>query len=239
MADAVGESVVKPDHLDRARLVKIYNGVDTERFRPPTPDESGAARAKFGLQPTDFVVGMVAGFRPEKNHRMLFEGAMAALPRIPGLKVLAVGDGPLIEEFRSRYPGSLAVFAGDTRDVTTALWAMDVGSLLPSMNEGFSNAVIEKMAAGLPMIVTDVGGNAEAVFEGENGYVVPPRDAGRFTAALIGLHADAEGRRAMGRRSRELVEQKFSLPQMCASHVALYRMLCAADPARPAQAEQG
>jgi glycosyltransferase involved in cell wall biosynthesis len=232
----VGDAVVKSDHLDRARLVKIYNGVDTESFRPPTDAEAAAARAKFGLKDSDFVVGMVAGFRPEKNHRMLFEGALAALPQIPGMKILAVGAGPLIEEFRSRYSGTMAVFAGDTRDVTTALWAMDVGTLLPSMNEGFSNAVIEKMGAGLPMIVTDVGGNAEAVFEGENGYVIPPHDAGRFTAALIELHADADRRRAMGRRSRALVEHRFSLPQMCATHVALYRSLCASGATAPVPA---
>ena len=62
------------------------------------------------------------------------------------------------------------------------LWALDVGCLTPGSNEGFSNAVIEQMAVGLPMIVTAMGGNAEAVLDGENGYVITPRDA---TASLV------------------------------------------------------
>jgi glycosyltransferase involved in cell wall biosynthesis len=85
--------------------------------------------------------------------------------------------------------------------------------------------VLEKMAMGLPMIVTDVGGNAEAVIDGENGIVIPPADADAFCAALIGLHADAQRRLAMGRRSRQLVEERYSLQDMCRNHEMLYRSL--------------
>lgn len=231
VADAVADAVVKSDHLDRSLLVKIYNGVDATAFSPASPAAAKAARERFGFEPDDFAVGMVAGFRPEKNHEMFFEGALAAAAAIPGLRILAVGGGPLLEEFRRRYAGREAVirFAGDVKDVAQVLHAMDVGCLLPSMNEGFSNAVVEKMATGLPVIVTDVGGNAEAVRHGENGYVLQPLDVQGFTQALIDMYADPARRLAMGRRSRQLVEECFSLQQMCQRHEALYRELCAPD----------
>ena len=78
---------------------------------------------------------------------------------------------------------------------------------------------------GQPMIVTDVGGNAEAVIDGENGIVIPPADADAFCAALLRLHSDAGGRLAMGRRSRQLVEERYSLQEMGRKHEALYRSL--------------
>ena len=103
----------------------------------------------------------------------------------------------------------------------------NVGCLTPGSNEGFSNAVVEQMAVGLPMIVTDVGGNAEAVVDGENGRVIPPQDATSFSSALIDLHGNPARAAVMGRASRTRVEERFSLERMCAEHVRLYRSLCA------------
>src|SRR5262249_54893744 len=97
----------------------------------------------------------------------------------------------------------------------------------PVRNEGFSNAVLEKMATGLPMVVTDVGGNAEAVVAGENGLVLPPGDALAFERALLALHSDAAARLRMAQRSRQLVEEKFTLEQLAAEHARLYRPLVA------------
>src|SRR5207244_8680185 len=129
---------------------------------------------------------------------------------IPSLKVLAVGGGPLLEHFRTLYDierfRSRIEFTGETEDVAQYLKAMDVGCLIPGKNEGFSNAVLEKMATGLPMIVTEGGGNAEAVIDGENGIVIPPTDAEAFCAALVRIKSDPAARKAMGRRSRQIVE---------------------------------
>lgn len=227
VADAVAAAVIRSDHIDPARVVKIYNGVDSNKFIPASPAQAQAARARFGLTDRDLVVGMVAGFRPEKDHRMLLEGALAARSRLPDLKVLLVGDGPLLAPLRAQYEAAgFVTFAGDVRDVWNVLMAMDIGCLLPSSNEGFSNAIVEKMAAGLPIIATDMGGNAEAVVAGENGYIIPPGDVPALVSALVGLGGDPAQRVKMGRRSREYVEEKFSLQQMCGRHARLYRELC-------------
>jgi L-malate glycosyltransferase len=230
VAESVRAAVVARDHLPPARVTTIYNGVDTTRFAVPSAAQRAAARERFGFGGSDFVVGMVAGFRPEKNHDIFFAGLQKVLPLIPSLKVLAVGDGPLYARCREQLAasdlGSRTVFTGAVDDVPACLWALDVGCLTPGGNEGFSNAVIEQMAIGLPMIVTAVGGNAEAVVDGENGYVIAPRDAAALGRAVTALHADPARAAAMGRASRLRAEQKFSLQRMCAAHADLYLTLC-------------
>src|SRR5262249_38655756 len=123
--------------------------------------------------------------------------------------------------------GSRTVFTGDVAEVRPCLWAMDVGCLTPGSNEGFSNAILEQMAVGLPMIVTDVGGNAEAVIDGTSGWVIPPLDAAALCKALIAVHGDQERAASMGRAARTRAQERFSLQRMCAEHAQLYISLCA------------
>ncbi len=230
VADAVGKAVIAKDGLDPSRVVRIYNGVDSTVFRPPTTLDTAAARARLGYADEDFVIGMVAGFRPEKRHDVFFEGIRNALGDIPHLKVIAAGGGPLIEHYQRLCEEPLLAgrvrFTGAVHDVQQYVEAMDVGCLVPGSNEGFSNAVLENMAMGLPMIVTDVGGNAEAVADGDNGIVIAPNDARAFGAALVTMYADGARRARMGRRSRELVEEKYSLEGMWRDHAKLYREIC-------------
>ncbi len=230
VAEAVRVAVVARDGLPDSRVTTIYNGVDLRQFSVPSAQQRLEARTRFGFGPEDFVVGMVAGFRPEKNHDMFFAGLSQARSKIPALKVLAVGGGELLSQYQAQISHSelapLVVFTGELTDVLPCLWSMDVACLTPGSNEGFSNALIEQMAAGLPLIVTDVGGNAEAVIHGVNGYVVPVGDASALAAALITMSESRERQRAMGHASRQRAEQRFSLDRMCAEHARLYESLC-------------
>ena len=234
-ADGVGIAVTAQDRLSAKRIVTIYNGVDARHFHPPAAEQRQAARARLGFGDGDFVVGMVAGFRPEKDHDVFFAGLSHAASAIPRLKVLAVGGGELLAKYRDHVVttglGAATSFVGDVADVVPHLWAMDVGCLTPGSNEGFSNAVIEQMATGLPMIVTNIGGNAEAVADGQNGWVIPPRDAVALGRALVNMYEDPARRAAMGRASRARVQEKFSLEHMCAEHARLYTALCRRAPA--------
>lgn len=236
VSDSVADAVVRNEGVDRADVVKIYNGVDADALRPPTPEQASRGREALGFGPGDFVVGMVANFRPEKKHDVLFAGALEAREQVPRLKLLLIGAGPLLEQYRTQFRepagGIDVLFTGAVHDVPRYLPAMDVGCLISI--EGFSNAVLEKMAIGLPMVVSNVGGNAEAVVEGRNGFLVPLNDAGALARALVALHADPTRRSAMGRESRRLVEERFSLESMWRSHEALYRALCSDDSGRPA-----
>jgi len=229
VADAVGEMIISKEGIPQSRTVKIYNGVDDFAFSPPTAMQRLNERSRLGFDPDNFVIGMVANFREEKNHDIFFEGATKALEKIPSLKILAVGGGPLLEKFRvlcAKDPlGSRILFPGAVTDVARYLQTLDVACLIPGKNEGFSNSVLEKMATGLPLIVTDVGGNAEAVINHENGLVIEPDNVGAFVDALVTLHSDPQMRRRMGLKSREMVEQNFSLEMMCRKHESLYLSL--------------
>jgi len=228
VAEAVRIAVVANDRLPVARTTTIYNGVDLSRFVVPSSDERAEARKHFGFATEDFVVGMVAAFRAEKNHEVFFDALSRAAEAIPSLRVLAVGDGPLLAEVRERVRGTAlgerTMFAGEVADVLPYLWSMDV-ACLTSVHEGFSNAVVEQMAVGLPVIVSDVGGSAEAVVNGENGFVVPPRDAQALSRALVEMHADPARAAAMGHASRRRAVERFSLEKMCADHASLYLSL--------------
>lgn len=229
-SDGVRVAVMARDHLPAQRVTTIYNGVDVTHFRPPSLEQTRDARVRLGLAAEDFVVGMVAAFRPEKNHAVFFDALSRAASAIPSVKVLAVGAGPLLAEIRERIAGTdlgaRTVFTGEVSEVLPCLWSMDVGCLTPGSNEGFSNAVIEQMAVGLPMVVSDVGGNAEAVVHGENGFVVAPFDVTALSRALIDVYSDPARAAAMGRASRQRAVERFSLEKMCAEHARLYLSLC-------------
>ena len=174
---------------------------------------------------------MCAWFRPEKDHAQLLDVYRRILGRVPGARLLLVGGGPLLEHFRSlslnQGLSGLVTLTGPVEDVRPYLHAMDVACLIPSSNEGFSNSVLEKMAAGLPLIVTDIGGNAEAVVDGTTGFVIPARRPDLLESRLLELESDVSLRNRMSEAARRRVEERFSLDSMIERHEALYRDVCA------------
>lgn len=231
VANAVGKVVSKKEKISPDKITTIYNGVDLKKCRPP--DEKGfiESRKKLGLSAADFVVGTVAWFRLEKNYDIFFNAIERASKTIPNLKVVAVGGGDLLEAFResSKARGFLkqVIFTGAVEDVSRYLQVMDVACLVPGKNEGFSNSILEKMATGLPMIVSDVGGNAEAVIDGYNGIVISPNDSVALAEAIIHLYGHPEKRKMMGFNSRKRVEEMFSIQRMVQQHEEYYEKIMA------------
>lgn len=231
VADAVGRVVQEREGVPRLRLRTIYNGVDTVRFSPPNADEARQARERLGFRPEDVVVGTAAWFRPEKNHLLLLEVLESLQSDFPALRLLWMGDGPMAgrlrAEARRRDLEAKVLFAGEQEDIRDCLRSCDVGCIVPSGNEGFSNAVLEKMAMGLPMVVTDVGGNAESVVHGENGFIVGPHDATGLASRLAELCSNPDLRVKMGKNARERVESLFSIGDMVRRHEKYYEQLLA------------
>jgi glycosyltransferase involved in cell wall biosynthesis len=116
---------------------------------------------------------------------------------------------------------------GERSDIPLLLKASDLGILTPTRNEGFSNAVLESMASGLPMVVTDVGGNAEAVIDGETGLVTPPHAPAALGAAILRLARDAGLRQTMGERAKKRAADEFSSTASLDQYCALYEELLA------------
>ena len=191
----------------------IHNGVDTEGFRDRwSLDERAALRAAFGLRETDYVIGMSALLRPEKNHLQLVD-ALAVL-RAKGIpaRALMIGDGQMrgAIEARARALGLAAdvVITGLRQDVRPCVAACDVVALC-SLTEAFSLAAIEAMALSRPVVHSDVGGAAEMIDPGRNGFLFPVGDT-RALVERLSVLADRGVRARMGCNARQAVEARFS-----------------------------
>lgn len=208
-------------HPDRIRV--IYNGVDA---RGPVGSELvERCRQELGLACSEKVVGTVGSLYPVKGHRYLLEAAGQVLKEYPRVTFLVIGHGqlqaPLEAEARRRGYGDRVRFLGFRRDVPVLLDLIDV-FVSSSLSEGLSIAVLEAMAAGKPVVATDVGGNGEVVVDGETGFLVPARNAQDLAARLISLLKDGERAAEFGRRGRLRAREHFSLTSMANQYASLY-----------------
>jgi glycosyltransferase involved in cell wall biosynthesis len=244
LAAAVGNSRAVVDELrgegvPEERLRLIYNGVDLPVSAPPRE----TARARFGLRGESVGIAVVANLIPYQGHRDLIE-ALALIPEDgPPLRILAAGrDQGIRAELEAlaaeRGVSDRMVFLGEDAHIPTLLAAADLG-LLPSHEEGFSNVVLEGMAASLPMIVTAVGGNPEAVVDGVTGLVVPPRNPKALAASLVRLAGDPGLRMQFGEAAKRRATQEFSLASCVDAHASLYRDLLAAARVRTSRRSDG
>jgi len=191
----------------------IYNGVDTDEFCDSwNAEERVILRSTLGFRDTDYVVGMSALLRPEKNHAQLVE-AIAVLRKmgIPA-RALMIGDGGMREAIEARARDlnveSDIVITGLQQEVRPYIAACDVMALC-SFTEAFSLAAIEAMALRKPVVHSDVGGAAEMIVPGRNGFLFPVGDTRAFVDKLAIL-ADRTVSRRMGHNARATVEALFS-----------------------------
>jgi glycosyltransferase involved in cell wall biosynthesis len=203
--------------LTARRTEIIYNGVDLAHWQPLSERERGIKRTELGFTEDDFVIGMCAVFRPEKNHLQLVE-AVAALRKqgIPA-RALLIGDGDMRPTIEARAcalgVAHALVITGFQNDVRPFIAAADIVVLCSTSVETLSLAALEAMALCRPMVLSDIGGAAEMITPGANGYLFRAGD----TTALIqqlALLADRSERVRMGRRAREKVETVFSEEEM-------------------------
>ena len=222
------DDLARRGHISEKRLRLITNGVDTAGFAPMSPETKSLGRTRLGLQPDHFVLGCVARMVPVKRHQDLIAAFARLAERRPELRLMLIGDGPLEGALRSQAQaagvGSQVRFLGARQDVDTLLPLLDA-FVLCSATEGMSNALLEAMAAGLPVVATAVGGNSEVVLDGESGFLVPPVAPDLLAAAIDRLVADPSASHAMGCRGRAHVERKFSDAAMIAAWRELYHEL--------------
>lgn len=209
-----------------ARLGLIYNGIDLAPFESSV-DRVGV-RAALATGPADIVMIIVANLIAYKGHADLL-AALASisdqLPRSWKLWIVGRDDGAarmLWEQLRQSDLEGHVMFLEQRSDVPSLLMSADV-AVSSSHEEGFSNAVLEAMAAGLPVIATDVGGNREAVVDGITGCLVPPRNPQALAQALLTVLRDRERATVMGRMGRKRVKDKFGLDACVSNYEKLYR----------------
>ena len=219
-ADAVRAVCLRDEGVKPERCVVVRNGLDLERF-----DELAAQPLQAPL-PEGRLVAVIGNLWPVKGHRTLVEAVALLPPELRDVHFVCAGEGPEREWLAQRISalglGERVHLVGHRLDVPTVL-ARAQAACLCSSAEGLSNALMEAMAARLPVVATRVGGTPELVREGESGFLVPSGDPRALAEKLAQLLAHPEQARAMGQRGRAHVERELSMERMAEGHAALYR----------------
>lgn len=208
----------------RKLVGSVYNGVDPIYVSPASRE---AKRQELLIDDEDVVVVIVARLVLDKGHLDLFQALkLIDSGQTAKLQLLVVGDGPdreLIKETARSVSGVRIRFMGRRHDVPEILGASDI-AVLPSWHENMSNALLESMAAGVPVIATSVGGNPEVVSRG-GGVLVPPRDPKALALALAELTHDPDTRSRLSREGRAVIASGFTVEHMTARLGEVYETI--------------
>jgi glycosyltransferase involved in cell wall biosynthesis len=223
---AVSEQVrrhsIEVDRIDPARVQTIYNGLNLEDwYTAPRP-----AKAQG-----EFLVTTVGNIRRVKGHDVFIRAAATVVQQFSNVCFSIAGDvlepayftelQALVQDLNLAHH---LRFDGGVTNLREHLAAADI-FVLPSRSEGFSNAIVEAMAASLPVVATNVGGNAEAVQDGVSGFLVPSDDPGALAAAILQLLSNQSQARAMGAAGRNLAAERFTTDAMMNRTASAYRSL--------------
>jgi glycosyltransferase involved in cell wall biosynthesis len=202
---AVAVERISPERVD-----VVYQGVDMNVFRPGAGDPK--ACEQLGIPASARVVGIVANLRPVKDLPLFLRAASVVSREVSDVVFLIIGRGAQLQELQQLARECLiedrVYFTNGQGAVTDYLARMSIGCLT-SLSEGFSNAILEYMAAGLPVVATDVGGNREAIVDGETGFLVEERNPEALARPILRLLRNDAEREEMGRRGLERCAQHF------------------------------
>ena len=216
--------------IDPTCITRIYNGVDTARFRPSELQRRGEV-LPFSSDDL-FVVGCVGRMQPVKDHLTLIRALARLSARSEDarrrLRLVIVGDGPVrpqVEEaLREAGLADRVWLAGTRENVQEMMQSFDL-FVQPSLSEGISNTVLEAMSTALPVIATRVGGNAELVEDGITGALVSPGDDGAIAAAIEKYFSQPSLAVEHGAAGRRRIEDRFSIQSMVSAYDAIYEKL--------------
>ena len=214
------------------RVGTIWNGIDVERMAPTS--EPSATRRRLAVEPSAPFVLNVARTIPAKAQEILVQAMARVHETCPDARCLIAGTAEhgsetaklVADTIHGLSAGSYVQMLGDRSDIPDLLAASDV-FVLSSRQEGFPITILEAMAAGKPVVATDVGGCAEAVVHGETGLIVPPEDPDALANAILQLLQNPEQARRMGEAGRKRVEGHFTVGAMVRKHIELYERLIA------------
>ena len=205
------------------KITVILNGV--EPLALPSPAERAERRAALGYREDDFVCGISARLEPYKGHSYLLETARKVLRQAPRTRFLLLGNGSCRAELEAAAAdlGDAVRFTGFVSDVEAYYAAMDLSLNCSWGTEATSLALLEGMSLGLPAVVTDFGGNPGVIADGENGLLVPTRDAAAMAAAILRLENDPVLYARLSNGARRIFHEKFTAAAMTRQIENVYR----------------
>jgi glycosyltransferase involved in cell wall biosynthesis len=226
VCEAVARAVRRDERIPEEKLRVLLNGIDVSGVVAGPTAREGPVR--FGI--------VAAINRVEKGHRELVEAAAIVARTFASVELHLVGDGPLRPALEARAKelglSEKAFFHGERRDVLAFLDTIDV-LVVPSYTEGISNAALEAMAKGLPVIASGVDGNLETVTDGETGLLVAPRDPEALARGMERYARDRDLRVRHGRAGRERLDRLFTLGRMADRYEEEYREILGRGSQRP------
>jgi glycosyltransferase involved in cell wall biosynthesis len=227
VSEQVRKHCIEVDRIDPTRVQTIYNGLNLADWNTVI---------RPAKAPGELLVTTIGNIRRVKGHDIFIKAAAFILPRFPKVSFSIAGDVLEADYFaelqtlvRDLNLSDHFHFVGGITNLREHLSVADI-FVLPSRSEGFSNAIVEAMAAALPIVATNVGGNAEAVKDGVSGFVVPSDDPAALSAAIIRLLSDPSLAKAMGEAGKDLVAENFTAEAMMNRITATYRNLLAPNP---------
>jgi glycosyltransferase involved in cell wall biosynthesis len=225
VGEAVRQALIHNEGIPPTKVEVVYNGIDLSAYANGCAHRQ-AVRREIGVGDQDLVLFQVARLDPLKDHATAIRTMEHVVRRRGDARLILVGEGPEMEKTQqlvSQLNLSANVrFLGLRKDVGRLLGAADQ-FLLTSVSEGIPLAVIEGMAAGLPVVATRVGGMGEVVEDGQTGLLAPSGDAAALATSVLRIAADPALGRQMGQRGRERAYAVFSEGQMVASYAQRFR----------------
>lgn len=214
--------------VPEAKVTQLYNGVDSQRFSPDASNDAALDNESF-FAPDSIVIGTAGRLMAVKDQPTLIRAFIALMRLVPEmsprLRLVLVGEGPLRAQCQQLIQeagiDSQCWLAGARDDVPQLLRRMDL-FVLPSLAEGISNTILEAMATGLPVVATEVGGNAELVVAGETGRLVPANDPEAMAAALAEYVRMPAEMTSHGAAGRARVEAQFTMEKMVEGYLGIY-----------------
>ncbi len=226
VSDEVSTFAIRHDGIHPSRVVTLHNGVDLQKVAAVNGTEH--VRRSLGLDCASHLIATIGYIRHVKGTDLFIRAAEITcreFPRAVFLIIGEVGDRNYVKQLqgliRTRSLGENVIFVGRSDNVFQLLKLCNVFCLL-SRSEGFSNALLEAMACGVPCVATRVGGNPEAVEDGRTGFLVPSENAELAADRICLLLRHPELAREMGQAGRNIVETKFTAELMAKKLVALY-----------------
>lgn len=222
-SEAVRQELITRDGFAPESIFVVYNGIDTEKFQL-----AKASRGKLlgGISPNNKLIIMVANMHTGvKGHGDLIEAARTVREACPETRFVLAGDGEMRaffeEQVRSMGLTDMFVFLGHRTDIPELVSCCDIG-VLASKTEGLPNAVLEYLAAGLPVVATSVGGVPEIIENEVHGLLIPPESPATLSTAIIRLLKDPQLREQLGRAGQERVQTRFNFSELLASLRKMY-----------------
>ncbi len=221
---AVAQLLRDGDGVAERRILRVPNFVEERAFESPHACARSSFRNDLGIPTKAEVVGCIARLVDVKDHGTLLRAVALLATRRPTLHVVLIGDGPCRSGLE-RLAGDLGIsarthFAGARPNLPNLHHFFDV-SALTSLSEGFPNSLVEAMAAGRPVVATNVGGNSDAV-RGSTGVLVPPSDPDAFSDALEMVLANGDLQRRMGAAALRIARSEYHVDSVIPGLEAIY-----------------